>query len=124
MNSSNQRKSWLYGLCLGLEWTLLFYICLVPIHVYFFPEMWAVQVVDSYSEPRVWTEPGFFVDSKPLPQVMNASDFSPPIDTWKFYVLGVGYFFVKVGRIGPRRAWSNFKGNVKNLRGALYEHDR
>jgi len=119
MNTFNNEKSLLYKACLSLEWTLLLYICVVPLHVYFFPELWAVQVVDQYGEKPVYTEPRPFVESRRLPQVTNPNMYQAPINTNSFYFLTLGYVFVKLGRITPTVAFANLKRNVTKIKTIL-----
>ena len=121
MNILNNEKSLLYKACLALEWTLLLYICVVPFHVYFYPEMWAVQVVDQYGEEPVYTEPRLFVESRRLPQVTNVDDWRAPVNTNSFYFLTLGYVFVKIGRITPRVAISNVQRKFTKMQTFLEE---
>ena len=93
----------------------------MPVHVYFFPELWAVQVVDNFGEEPVFVD-RLFVDRVRLPQVLErgVDEFEPPVDTSSFYVLGVGFVFVKAGRIGFKKSFFNVRSKFYKVKESLF----
>jgi len=106
------RRSLLYVALYALELTLLLYTLYVPAHVYFFPSEWAVHVVNRPGVETMYTEPRPFVDPQPIPQVISHDSYTTPIPMWRFYTLVIGFVLVKVMRIGPRKAYRNFRTNI------------
>lgn len=116
----------LWGVLYVLEHSLLLYLVFVPYSVYTEPGLWAVEVSENpaLSTPKTVDRP--FIEAQTIAVVTSeeAEMFSAPVASWKFYVLGVGFVFVKMGRIGFGRSYRRAKNRLQRFWQGIRSFDR